>query len=121
MPAHASHLLQPLNVGCFAALKRAYKKEIQTLVNSHINHINKKAFLDSYSKVHNNVFSSANIKAGFRAAGLVPDNPEAVLLKLNVKPQTLSPPLPGTSFWQLKTPSNVQEIKAQSTLIQSRI
>ena len=112
MPAHASHLLQPLDVGCFAALKRAYKKEIRTLANSHINYIDKKAFLDAYSKVHDNVFSSSNIKAGFRAAGLVPDDPEAVLSKLDVKPRTPSPPLPGTS-WQPKTPSTAHEIRAQ--------
>jgi hypothetical protein len=29
MPAHASHILQPLDVGCFAPLKQAYKKEIR--------------------------------------------------------------------------------------------
>jgi hypothetical protein len=120
MPAHASHLLQPLDVGCFAALKRAYKKEIGALANSHINHIDKKAFLDTYSKVHDDVFSSSNIKAGFRAAGLVPDNPGAVLLKLDVKPRTPTPPLPGTS-WQPKTPSNALEIGAQSTLLSNRI
>jgi hypothetical protein len=28
MPAHASHILQPLDVGCFLLLKRAYKKEV---------------------------------------------------------------------------------------------
>jgi hypothetical protein len=101
-------------------LKRAYKKEIGALANCHINHIDKKAFLDAYSKVHDNVFSSTNIKAGFRAAGLVPDNPEAVLSKLDVKLRTPSP-LPGTSLWQPKTPSNVHEVKAQSTLLSNRI
>jgi hypothetical protein len=120
MPAHALHLLQPLDVSCFAALKRAYKKEIRALANCHINHIDKKAFLDAYSKVHDSVFLSANIKAGFRAAGLVPDNPEAVLLKLDVKPRTPSPPLPGTS-WQLKTPSNTLEVGAQLTLLLNQI
>jgi hypothetical protein len=29
MPAHLSHILQLLNVGCFAPLKRAYSKEIR--------------------------------------------------------------------------------------------
>jgi hypothetical protein len=28
MPPHTSHILQPLDVGCFAPLKRAYKTEI---------------------------------------------------------------------------------------------
>lgn len=121
MPAHASHLLQPLDVGCFAALKRAYRKEIGVLANSHINHIDKKAFLDTYRKVHNSVFSYNNIKSGFRAAGLVPDNPGAVLSKLEVKPRTPTPPLLGSTPWQPKTPSNAVEIDAQSTLILNRI
>ena len=29
MPPHSSHILQPLDVGCFAPLKRAYSKEIR--------------------------------------------------------------------------------------------
>ena len=29
MPAHSSHILQPLDVGCFAPLKRAYSQEIR--------------------------------------------------------------------------------------------
>ena len=45
MPPHASHILQPLNVRCFAPLKQAYKKEIKSLADSHITHVDKKAFL----------------------------------------------------------------------------
>jgi hypothetical protein len=33
MPPHASHILQPLDVGCFAPLKQAYKKEIREQLN----------------------------------------------------------------------------------------
>jgi hypothetical protein len=52
MPLHASHILQLLDVGCFAPLKQAYKEEIRVLANCFINYINKKAFLDAYKKVH---------------------------------------------------------------------
>jgi hypothetical protein len=45
MPLHASYILQPLNVRCFALLKQAYKKEIKSLVDSYITYIDKKAFL----------------------------------------------------------------------------
>lgn len=34
MPPHSSHLLQPLDVGCFGPLKRAYGKEIEEFVRS---------------------------------------------------------------------------------------
>ena len=29
MPAHSSHLLQPLDVGCFLALKQAYGRSVK--------------------------------------------------------------------------------------------
>ena len=31
MPAYLSHLLQPLDIGCFRVLKRAYSKVIEAL------------------------------------------------------------------------------------------
>jgi hypothetical protein len=120
MPARASHILQPLDVGCFSPLNRAYKKEIGALANSHINHIDKLAFLAAFLAVYQGVFSSDNIKAGFRATGLVPLAPEVVISKLEIKPRTPSPPLPTTP-WQPKTPGNALEIEAQSTLIINRI
>jgi hypothetical protein len=120
MPAHASHILQPLDVGCFSPLKRAYKKEVGALANSNINCIDKLAFLSAFKAVYQGVFSSENIKAGFRATGLVPIDPGVVLSKLEIKPRTPSPPLP-TTLWLPKTPSNAQEIEAQSTLIINRI
>jgi hypothetical protein len=48
MPPHGSYLLQLLDVGCFAPLKRAYGEEVRSLANSHIEYINKKAFLASF-------------------------------------------------------------------------
>jgi hypothetical protein len=121
MPPHTSHILQPLDVGCFAALKRAYKKEINVLANNDITHIDKKAFLAAFNQVFDKAFSSGNIQSSFRATGLVPDNPEVVLSKLEVKPRTPTPPAPGPTTWQPKTPSNAWEIEAQTTLILKRI
>jgi hypothetical protein len=106
MPPHASHILQPLDVGCFTLLKQVYKEEIRVLVNCFINYINKKAFLEAYRKVHKRAFSSNNIRSSFRATSLVLDNLEVVLSKLKVKPYTPTPPAPGPTAWQPKTPSN---------------
>jgi len=44
-----------------------------------------------------------------------------VLLKLEVKPRTPSPPLLGLTTWQPRTLSNAIEIEAQSALISDRI
>ncbi|RYN85670.1 hypothetical protein AA0119_g13236 [Alternaria tenuissima] len=121
MPAHSSHILQPLDVGCFAPLKRAYGKEIRGLANSHIDHIEKKAFLASFKEVFSGSFSMKNIQSSFQATGIVPHNPDVVLSELEVKPRTPTRPTPAAAGWNPKTPSNAREIEAQSTLIRDRI
>jgi hypothetical protein len=88
MPPHASYILQPLDVGCFAPLKQVYKKEIRGLADSYINYVNKKAFLATFLEVYNRAISKSNILSSFRATSLVPLDLEVVLLKLKVKPHT---------------------------------
>jgi hypothetical protein len=90
MPLHTSYILQLLDVGCFAPLKQVYKKEIRGLADCYINYINKKAFLATFLGVNNKAFLKSNILSSFRATGLVPLDLEVVLLKLEVKPCTLT-------------------------------
>jgi hypothetical protein len=90
MPLHASYILQLLNIRCFAPLKQVYKKEIRGLVDSYINYINKKAFLAIFLEVYNRVILKSNILSSFRATSLVLLDLEVVLLKLKVKPCTLT-------------------------------
>ena len=94
MPPHSSHLLQPLDVGCFSPLKRAYGDEISGLARDHINHIDKITFLPAFRRAFERSFTEGNIRASFRGAGVVPYDPEAVLLKLDVKLRTPTPALP---------------------------
>ena len=108
-------------MGCFSPLKRAYGKEIRGLATSHIDHIDKKAFLASFEEVFSGSFSKKNIQSSFQATGLVPHSPEVVLSKLEVEPRTPTPPLLGAVEWNPKTASNAREIEAQSTLIRDRI
>jgi hypothetical protein len=72
MPPHSSHLLQPLDVGCFSSLKRAYSREIESLIRHHINHITKLKFLLAFKAAYDRSFTSANICSAFQGAGLVP-------------------------------------------------
>ena len=48
MPPNTSHLLQPMDVGCFGPLKAMYRKQNQFLIRNHIFHIMKEDFLDSF-------------------------------------------------------------------------
>jgi hypothetical protein len=122
MPPHSSHLLQPLDVGCFSPLKRAYSREVESLIRHHINHITKLEFLPAFKAAYDQSFTSANICSAFRGAGLVPLQPDAVLSKLDVQLRTPTPleALPE-ALWEARTPSNVRELEAQSTLIRERV
>lgn len=121
MPSHSSHLLQPLDVGCFSPLKRAYGNEISGLARNHTNHIAKETFLQAFKAAYNKAFTKDNICASFRGAGLVPHDPEAVLSKLDIKLRTPTPAISEDLPWQSQTPSNAREIEAQSTLIRDRL
>jgi hypothetical protein len=121
MPPHSSHLLQPLDVGCFSPLKRAYSREIEALIRYHINHITKLKFLPAFKAAFERSFTSANICSAFRGAGLIPLQPDVVLSKLDVQLRTPSPAALPEAPWQAKTPSNVRELEAQSTLISDRM
>ena len=121
MPPHSSHLLQPLDVGCFSPLKRAYSREIEALIRHHINHITKLEFLPAFMVAFDRSFTTANICSAFQGAGLVTLQPDAVLSKLDVQLRTPTPAALPEAVWQARTPSNVRELEAQSTLIRERV
>jgi hypothetical protein len=53
MLAYLSYLLQPLNVGCFSPIKRAYSREIKALMRYNINYITKLEFLLAFKAAFN--------------------------------------------------------------------
>jgi hypothetical protein len=87
MPPHSSHLLQPLDVGCFSPLKRAYSREIEALIR----HITKLESLPAFKAAFERSFTAANICSAFQGAGLVPFQPDVVLSKLDVQLRTPTP------------------------------
>ena len=80
MPAHSSHLLQPLDIGCFSSLKQAYGRSVERIMGCGINHIDKREFLPLYRQARQAALHQGNIQAGFAATGLVPYNPDRILL-----------------------------------------
>jgi hypothetical protein len=90
--SHSLHLLQPLDIACFAPLKCLYSNGISALARNHIYHINKETFLPAFKAAYNLTFTKKNACAGFRGTGLVPFNSEAVLSKLDVRLRMPTPP-----------------------------
>jgi hypothetical protein len=121
MPPHSSHLLQPLDVGCFAPLKVAYGRQAENLMRSQINHITKLEFLPCFKAAFTASITTNNVLGGFKGAGLAPFDPEAVISKLDVRLRTPSPPPVDNAPWQSRTPSNTVEFGSQSRLVRERI
>ena len=124
MPPHSSHLLQPLDVSCYAVLKRSYGKQIEELMRVGYNHIDKTDFLPAYMSARTEAITTDIARSGFAATGIVPYDPERVLSKLNTQLRTPTPPLPPSntpSPYALKTPHNIQSLERQSAAIQGFI
>ena len=119
MPAHSSHLLQPLDVGCFSALKQSYGGLIEQIMARGVNHIDKHEFLPLYRQARQAALHRNNIQAGFAATGLVPYNPDRVLSLLHTEYQTPLPQhrSPLNTSWAAETPHNITSLQQQTALI----
>jgi hypothetical protein len=62
MPAHSSHKLQPLDIGCFAPLKRAYGSLVEKQMRLGINHIDKLDFLEAFLQARKSTFQAETIR-----------------------------------------------------------
>ena len=124
MPSHSSHILQPLDVGCFGPLKKAYGKEIEGLMRAKITHITKADFLPAFCIAFKAAMTEQNIQGAFRGAGLIPFDPKRVLSRLDVRPRTPSPDGEAIDLphpWVPKTPNNPTEATSQANYIKRRI
>lgn len=119
MPAHTSHLLQPLDVGCFSPLKTAYRHEVTELARQGVFHIDKEEFLYLYPRVRTTISTEKSIQSGFRATGLIPPCPERVLSGLTVV-HTPTPPQTEAD-WSAETPHTTQQLEQQAQLVRERL
>ncbi|KAJ5522840.1 hypothetical protein N7513_003163 [Penicillium frequentans] len=85
VPGSASHLLQPLDVGCFWILNARYGEGVSTLTRNGINTIDKENVIDLIANARMDAFTVSNIRYSFLTAGLVPFNAHEVLERSNVR------------------------------------
>ncbi|EED13536.1 pogo transposable element, putative [Talaromyces stipitatus ATCC 10500] len=124
MPPHSSHLLQPLDVGCFAVLKRHYGQLVEQRMRLGFNHIDKMDFLTAFPQARTVAYKAQTIWNSFAATGLVPFNPDRVIQQLNIRLKTPTPPpsrSSNTASSCLQTPQNIRQFIRQSTTINKRI
>ncbi|KAM5515600.1 transposase [Fusarium oxysporum f. sp. phaseoli] len=115
---------QPLDVGCFGPLKKAYGREIERLIRCSITHISKTEFFPAFYAAHLATITESNILGGFRGAGLAPLDPENVISKMDVQLRTPTPPTEVTAPstpWASRTPKTVLEAQSHSKYLKARI
>jgi DDE superfamily endonuclease. len=90
--AYSSHLLQPLDMGCFGVLKHFYSQRVQDLVCIGTTYIDKLDFLDLYPAARNATYQDKIIASSFMGSGLIPYSPGKVLQELDIRAATPTPP-----------------------------
>ncbi|UPX10142.1 uncharacterized protein EKO05_0000813 [Ascochyta rabiei] len=120
LPPHASHVLQPLDLAPFSVLKSRYRSGIRALsALDDAAPIKKERFVTSYNKARDKGLSERVIRAGWKAAGLCPYNPDLVLLSSQVSGRPITPP-PSTQASDdvFATPQSSQALyKAQQLIL----
>ncbi|KAM4067970.1 DDE superfamily endonuclease [Hirsutella rhossiliensis] len=78
LPPHTSHVLQPLDLSVFSALKHYYRKQVGFLsLLTDSSPVGKQNFLSCYQKAREQALTVSNIKGGWKATDCVVD-PEAL-------------------------------------------
>jgi DDE superfamily endonuclease len=94
LPPHSSHLLQPLDVGVFAPLKRAISIQISRFIRSGIARIQKVEWLERFIEAREHGITKENIISGWRGAGLFPENMHRILIQLTDYEESAVPDTP---------------------------
>jgi len=79
LPAHSTHLLQPLAVVHFSALQIAYTKAVEDCFCLTSIGINRDIFFPLYKQARKQAYTLHNIHQAFAATGIQPFNPLSVL------------------------------------------
>jgi hypothetical protein len=84
LPAHSSHLTQPLDVGLFGPLQHYYGKMIREMFKGDSPALLKEDFIPILKKVREQTYTPLNIFHAWEVTGLVPYNHRKVLDRLGV-------------------------------------
>ena len=82
LPAHTTHLTQPLDVGAFQSYKHNFKQCIWREVFYSATTISKTDFFSFFQTFSNKTFTAKLCKSAFKKTGLIPYNPAIVLDKM---------------------------------------
>jgi hypothetical protein len=95
LPAHSSHVLQPLDLSCFSPIKARYRQQIADLASLDDSaKIKKHRFIEYYHRAREESLTERVIRGGWKASGIAPFNPEKAYASSQVKGKPITPPRP---------------------------
>ena len=116
MPSHSTHLLQPLDVGIFGPLSKAYKRLVSSQSRYGAVTVSKLDFLRFIQVARKQAITTINIMSAWRGAGLIAFSPGHVLGKL---PRSTTPPTRSETLTD--APKMVQRVQEASDALISRM
>ena len=119
IPAHTSHVLQPLDLGCFSSLKAAYRRFVgeygaQTVATK----LGKAKLLEFYAETRKISLREQCVRSGWKATGLYPKNIRKPLdpCWVVVRKQPSTPPPSTTDIRTPKRGSDIVKLFSEKTL-----
>jgi DDE superfamily endonuclease len=94
LPPHSTHRLQPLDVGLFSPLARAYTKALDTFTHEGLGWVSmtKRMFWKIFEQAWKASFTEKNIKRAFEKTGIWPLQPSITVKQLQKQPSEPSTP-----------------------------
>lgn len=110
MPAHTSHILQPLDVGVFRPLKAAWRAELQKYKTQHPSSVPTRFDFHKFlTPAYERSFTSSNIRAGFEKTGIYPLNKTAVCPEAIAPSRLTDKPLPVEPMQQVLIEEDLED------------
>ena len=101
---HSTSKLCPLDVSCFAPLKRSYSKSVtEWMAESPANVMSKWVWPTLFGKAYDAAITTENITSGFRRCGIVPYSPRAIRAE-DFKTSMPFDKLPQDKLWPQEHP-----------------
>ena len=96
-PSHTTHVLQGLDVVCFAQLKQKHAQKICEFKETNNLALTHKCFLQTFGPAFTKAFTPETVKAAFSATGIYPFSRDVVSSEKMGPSEALStnPPIPG--------------------------
>ena len=118
LPAHASHKLQPLDMGPFSPLARKYSQALREYTPTGTATLNRRVFIEIYAQIRPEALSERANRAGWKRIGLYLKNKQRILDDDEVKiygrttPEYQPSPVPEGPNGLLSTPKKFEDIQA---------